>query len=48
MAASSLRSAAVIAAKVEQYEDLLNERLKGELQKVHDERDNVHEKHAQW
>ena len=36
------------AVKIEQYEDLLNERLKGELQKVHDDRDSIQEKQAQW
>jgi prefoldin alpha subunit len=39
--------AAARAAKIERYEVLLNERLKGELQQVHDERDAVHERLAQ-
>lgn len=47
MAASS-SSSAVAAQKVEQYEDLLNEKLRGELQALMDERDALHEKAAQF
>jgi hypothetical protein len=36
-----------VAAKIEQYEELVNEGLKAELQAVHDERDGVYEKAAQ-
>ena len=35
------------AAKISQYEELVNENLKAELQAVHDERDAVYEKAAQ-
>jgi hypothetical protein len=36
------------AAKIAVLEDLINERLKTELQRVLDERDRVHERVAQW
>ena len=36
------------AQKVEQYEDLLNERLRAELKALHDERDVLNEKAAQF
>ena len=36
------------ASKIERYEELLNEQLKVELQQVHDERDAVYDKLAQW
>lgn len=44
MAASS----AATSAKIAQYEDLLNEKLRGELQALMDERDALHEKAAQF
>ena len=41
-------AAATRAAKIEHYEDLLNEKLRAELQALHDERDTLNEKAAQF
>lgn len=41
-------ASSAVAAKLERYEDWLNEKLKVELQGVQDERDAVYEKIAQW
>lgn len=40
--------AAVAASKVAGYEDFLNERLKVDLETVHDERDQLHERISEW
>ncbi len=45
--ASSSRVTAA-AAKVAAYEELLNEKLKAELQGVHDRRDAVYERISEW
>ena len=42
------RSLEDVQAQIERYEDLLNEQLKGELQKVLDDRDRIYERVAAW
>ena len=42
------RSLQEVQAQIQRYEDLLNEQLKGELQKVLDDRDRIYERIAAW
>jgi len=46
--ASASSSTTARARKIEQYEDLLNEKLRAELEALHDERDILHQKAAQF
>ena len=48
MQTNSVRGANAHAQKILHYENLLNEKLRGELQALHDERDSLHEKAAQY
>ena len=48
MSASPHQLSPTAARKVQQYEELLNEKLRGELQALHDERDALHEKASQY